>query len=120
MILVDTSVWVDHFRHADGLLQDLLASGQVATHPFVIGELSCGDLKQREKILGLLQALPQAQLAAHEEVLELVNSRTLYGRGLGWVDAHLLASSLLSHTGLWTKDRRLAAVARALHIAEEE
>lgn len=120
MILVDTSVWVDHFRHTAGLLQDLLSSGQVLTHPFVIGELSCGNLGHRDQILGLLQALPQAQLAAHEEVLHLVNSKTLHGKGLGWVDAHLLASSLLSHTGLWTKDRRLAAVARTLHIAEKE
>jgi len=120
MILVDTSVWVDHFCRTEGLLQDLLASGQVVTHPFVIGELSCGNLRHRDQILSLLQALPQAQLAAHEEVLHLVNSKTLYGRGLGWVDAHILASSLLSHTALWTKDRRLAAVARALHIAEKE
>lgn len=120
MILIDTSVWVDHLRHAEGLLQDLLASGQVVTHPFVIGELSCGNLRHRDQILSLLQALPQARVATHEEVLHLVNSKTLYGKGLGWIDAHVLASSLLSHTGLWTKDRRLAAVARALHIAERE
>jgi len=119
MVLVDTSVWVDHFRRAEGLLQDLLESGQAITHPFVIGELSCGNLKHRDQILALLQALPQAQRATHEEVLHLVNSKTLYGKGLGWVDAHILASSLLSHAALWTKDRRLAAVARTLHIADE-
>ncbi|MBN2561686.1 MAG: type II toxin-antitoxin system VapC family toxin [Phycisphaerae bacterium] len=120
MVLVDTSVWVDHFRHPEGLLHDLLASGQVVTHPFVIGELSCGNLKNRDQILGLLRALPQAQLAMHDEVLHLVNSKKLHGKGLGWVDAHILASSLLSHTGLWTKDRRLAAAARTLHIADKK
>ena len=119
MVLVDTSVWVDHFRRTEGLLRDLLASGQVVTHPFVIGELSCGHLRHRDQILSLLQALPQAQLAVHEEVLHLINSKKLYGKGLGWIDAHLLASSLLSHTGLWTKDRHLAAVARTLRIAEK-
>jgi predicted nucleic acid-binding protein len=120
MVLIDTSVWVDHFRHTEGLLQDLLAAGQVVTHPFVVGELSCGNLRHRHQILSLLQALPQARLASHEEVLHLVNSKTLYGKGLGWVDAHILASSLLSHTALWTKDRRLAAAATVLHIAEKE
>jgi predicted nucleic acid-binding protein len=120
MVLIDTSVWVDHFRRTEGLLQDLLTSGQVVTHPFVVGELFCGNLKNRDQILCLLGELPQARVASHEEVLHLVNSKALYGKGLGWIDAHLLASSLLSHTGLWTKDRRLAAAAKLLHIAENK
>ena len=119
MILVDTSVWVDHLRHGEGLLHDLLSSGQVVTHPFIIGELSCGNLRHRSDILGLLEALPQVDLASHAEVLHLVNARGLHGKGLGWIDVHILASSLLSRTALWTKDRRLAAVAKALHIAEK-
>jgi hypothetical protein len=119
MVLVDTSIWVDHFRHAEPRLQELLNLGQAATHPFVIGELACGNLRNRAPILDLLRALPSAKVATDDEVLELLDANALYGKGLGWIDAHLLASALLSHVPLWTKDRRLAAIAKTLGVAEK-
>jgi hypothetical protein len=111
MILIDTSVWVAHFRHGTPMLQDLLDAGLVFTYPFVIGELACGNLKDRTNILGDLEALPSAASATHEEVLRLVADRQLWGRGIGWVDAHLLASALLSGCPLWTLDARLVRAA---------
>ncbi|MCX6349205.1 MAG: type II toxin-antitoxin system VapC family toxin [Candidatus Aureabacteria bacterium] len=116
MILVDTSVWVDHFRHDEPLLRDLLIAAQVLTHPFIIGELACGNLRRRQEILQLLAALPKVEGASHEEVLHLVHTKALYGKGLGWIDAHLLASALLNHIPLWTKDKRLAGIAQDLSI----
>ncbi|MGH9336341.1 MAG: type II toxin-antitoxin system VapC family toxin, partial [Vicinamibacteria bacterium] len=94
MILVDTSVWVDHLRAAEEELESLLGQGLVLSHAFVIGELACGNLKNRREILSLLEALPRASVANHEEVLHLVAEQKLYGKGLGWVDVHLLAASL--------------------------
>ena len=114
MILVDTSIWVDHLRKGDGELASLLSEGVVLCHPFVIGELACGNLKNRDEILSLLEALPMSTVASDEEVLHLVSDRKLHGKGLGWIDMHLLASALLSKTKLWTKDKTLAAVAREL------
>jgi predicted nucleic acid-binding protein len=111
LILVDTSVWVDHLR--DGLpeLAVRLEEGQVLMHPWVIGELACGHLKRRREVLELLQGLPGAMVASDGEVLLLNDRASLMGRGLGFVDLHLLASARLSHCRLWTQDRRLAAVA---------
>jgi len=120
MLLVDTSVWVDHFRHGVLLLEDLLTSGQVATHPFVIGELACGNLANREKILELLSSLPSLKMASHAEALHLIQTHSLHGTGIGWIDAHLLSSALLSHTPVWTRDRKLNAAARKLGIDEKE
>ncbi len=117
MILVDTSVWIDHFRSGNQGLRSLLNENKVLTHPFVIGELACGSLRNRSEILGLLHALPQAQLAEHHEVLAFIENVRLYGRGLGWIDAHLLASTLLSGSPLWTLDRRLAKVALSLNVS---
>ncbi len=114
MILVDTSIWVDHLRKEDEELKNLLNEGLVLSHPFVIGELACGHLQNRDEILSLLEALPKSRVASHEEVLLFVSERKLYGKGLGWVDVHLLAGALLSHSSLWTKDRTLASVARGL------
>ena len=114
MILVDTSVWVDHLRKSEAELQSLLNEGLVLSHPFVIGELACGKLENRDEILSLLDALPRATLASHAEVLHLVSERKLYGKGLGWVDVHLLAGALLSQSSLWTRDRTLGSVAREL------
>jgi len=105
--LVDTSVWVDHFRRGNVKLQHLLAEGTVLTHPFVIGELACGSIKNRHEVLGLLTALRHASLAEHDEVLEMLHRKQLFGRGLGWIDAHLLASAVLSQAVLWTLDRPL-------------
>ena len=116
MILVDTSIWVDHFRRGREELVSLLQRVEVVTHPFVIGELSCGNLKNRKAILGLLAELPRVTIAEDEEVLELVESRKLMGNGIGWMDAHLLASSLISGTPLWTADKKLRSVSAVLGV----
>ena len=115
-MLVDTSVWVDHLRRGHPALAARLGEGRVWCHPFIVGELACGAVPRRREVLDLLSALPQVEVAAHQEVMEFVGSHGLAGRGIGWVDAHLLASARLSGIGLWTLDARLAAAARALHI----
>jgi predicted nucleic acid-binding protein len=116
MVLADTSVWIQHFRRGEPALADHLSEGLVLMHPFVSGELACGNLKSRAAILSDLNTLPAAQLASHAEVLQLNEDRCLWGRGLGWIDMHLLASALLSRCGLWTLDKKLAAVARELGL----
>lgn len=113
-MLVDTSVWIDHFRKGNAELGEALELGEVLCHPFVIGELACGNLARRHEVLGWLAALPQAPEATDAEVLVLVESQRLMGRGLGWVDVHLLASVRLAKTELWTLDKRLSAAARDL------
>ena len=115
-MLVDTSVWIDHLRYGNPALSAMLEEGEVRCHPFVIGELACGNLKNREEILVLLKALPQAGTATHEEALALVQQKRLMGRGLGWVDIHLLASALLTSVPLWSLDRPLAAAGRELGL----
>lgn len=118
MILVDTSIWVDHLRKGDKGLTQLLTQGLVCTHPMVIGELACGNLQNREPLIRLWQSLPAAVEASHEEVLFLLESHNLMGLGIGYVDVHLLAASLLSgDTTLWTRDKRLAKVANSLGVA---
>ena len=114
MLLADTSVWVDHFRNGNSTLADQLQDGQVWMHPFILGELSCGNLPQRKSTLEDLASLPAVTSASDEEVLEMIESHRLFGRGLGWIDAHLLAAARLSHCRFWTLDRRLADVAREL------
>ncbi|MFN2441478.1 MAG: type II toxin-antitoxin system VapC family toxin [Thermoanaerobaculia bacterium] len=116
MILVDTSVWVEHLRRGLPGLADVLDQGLVLVHPFVVGELACGNLANRREILDLLAALPVAVSATDDEVMHLLEERRLTGRGIGWVDAHLLASALLSDAALWTRDRRLAETAMHLGI----
>jgi predicted nucleic acid-binding protein len=110
-VLVDTSVWVDHFRRRNARLVQVLDSAQAFTHPFVTGELACGYLARRDEILSLLQSLPALPLIEHGEVLEFVDAHRLFGRGLGWVDVHLLAAARLARVSLWTLDKRLAAAA---------
>jgi predicted nucleic acid-binding protein len=118
VILVDTSVWIDHFRSASAILTELLGNGDVLGHPFVTGELALGNLRQRSDILRMLRRLPQAASAAHSEVLEFVDRQALFGRGIGYVDAHLLAAArLTAGAKLWTRDRRLRAVATQLGLA---
>ncbi|MFI5174934.1 MAG: type II toxin-antitoxin system VapC family toxin [Terriglobia bacterium] len=112
MILVDTSVWVRHLRIGDSRLSALLNDAEVACHPFVIGELACGYLHNRSEILSLLQSLPQVPLIDDEEFLELVERHHLDGRGIGFVDVHLLGSALLSRLPLWTLYRRLHSIAK--------
>jgi predicted nucleic acid-binding protein len=117
MILVDTSVWVDHFRRRHARLERLLLDDQVLCHPFVIGELACGNLRNRAEVIALLGQLAPAEPADDPEVLEFVERNRLCGSGLGWVDAHLLASTVLSGAFLWTLDRRLQRAAGSLRVA---
>jgi len=116
VILVDTSVWVEHLRSGVQRLKVLLHDGLVLTHPFVVGEIACGNIRNRDEILGLLATLPEGRVAQHDEVLRLVESRRLHGRGIGWIDAHLLASALLSRSVFWTFDRRLSEIALSLGV----
>ena len=116
MVLVDTSVWVDHFRRACPVLAKLLEDGDVAIHPWVVGELACGNLKNRTEILELLRALPEVPRADDDEILFFIDRYALAGRGLGLIDIHLLASSQVGGHVLWTKDRRLRTAAQALGI----
>lgn len=112
MILVDTSVWVEHFRVTEATLTALLEAGQVLMHPFVIGELALGNLRQRASVLALLRDLPTAVVATDQEVIQLIERNRLAGQGIGYVDAHLLASvRLTAGSSIWTLDKRLAAVA---------
>ena len=118
MILVDTSVWVDHLRDGTPALAAALEQGRVLTHPFVLGELACGNLKNRGEVLQLLGELPAAPMATDPEALDFIERRALMGRGIGYVDVHLLASVALAGTSqLWTRDKRLAAVAADLELA---
>lgn len=116
-MLVDTSVWVDHLRGRNARLGGLLRDGLVLVHPFVLGELSLGRLKRRSEILALLGELPRAKSASHDEVLAFVDRHDLAGKGIGWVDVHLLAAAALSGVALWTLDRRLATAARRLALS---
>jgi predicted nucleic acid-binding protein len=115
-MLVDTSVWVDHLRRRNAALAQLLEQTQVWTHPFVIGELACGNLGRRAIVLSSLSELPQAPIVTHAEVLAFVAARRLMGRGLGWIDVHLLASAMLARIPFWTTDRRLAVAAKELGV----
>lgn len=115
-MLVDTSVWVDHLRRRNPALIEQLEHSQVSTHPFVIGELACGNLSNRGVILESLAELPQVPVASHEEVLAFVHSRRLMGRGLGWVDMHLLAAAVVAKVPFWTVDRRLLQATRELEL----
>jgi hypothetical protein len=117
MVLVDTSVWVKHLRDGEPALEDLLEHGHVMCHPFIVGELACGNLEKRTEILGLLQALPIAVSAGHDEVLRFIEDNRLMAKGLGFIDMHLLASALLSELRLWTLDKRLQQVALKLGLA---
>ena len=117
MILVDTSVWVDHFRRGEPHLLDALNNGLVLMHPFVLGELACGNLKRRTEVLSLMSELPLAAIATEDEALEFIDRRRLMGRGIGYIDVHLLASVVLTATAtLWTRDKRLSVVADDLAL----
>jgi predicted nucleic acid-binding protein len=117
LILVDTSVWVDHLRKNNARLEALLGDGLVLVHPFVLGELALGRLKKRSEILGFLAEMPRAEAANHDEALEFIERHRLAGSGIGWVDVHLLASAALSGVSLWTLDRRLSNVALRLALS---
>jgi predicted nucleic acid-binding protein len=120
MILVDTSVWIDHLRSTDAELTQLLVRCQAMTHPLVIGELALGNLRQRNEVLNALQNLPQVPLATENEVLGFIEQNRLYGLGIGYIDAHLLAATRLAPgTTLWTRDKRLLSVSTRLGVAEK-
>jgi predicted nucleic acid-binding protein len=116
MILVDTSVWIAHFRKGVPALAASLEGGLVLAHPFVVGEVACWNLRNRTGILTDLQELPLAVLATHEEVIQLIEGRRLWGLGIGWIDANLLASALISQCRLWTLDGRLGRAAAAAGV----
>ena len=121
MILVDTSVWIDHLRSGELSLAAALEAGRVMMHPFVLGELACGNLANRSEVLELLGNLPAAPTATDPEAVDFIERRSLMGRGVGYIDVHLLASIALSGDGrLWTRDRRLAAAATDLELAFSE
>jgi predicted nucleic acid-binding protein len=118
LILADTSVWVDHLRRGDAQLSGLLERAQVLVHPFVIGEIACGSLSDRLLVLELLQQLPIATLAEANEVLAFIDHHVLHGKGIGYVDVHLLASVALTQGAkLWTRDKRLREAAQRLGCA---
>ncbi|HEX4182140.1 MAG TPA: type II toxin-antitoxin system VapC family toxin [Caulobacteraceae bacterium] len=118
MILVDTSIWADHLRSGDSALSDLLNAGSVLGHAFVVGELALGHLRQRRTVLDLLANLPQAIVAQDAEVLRFIDANEIFGRGVGYIDAHLLAATrLTAGARLWTRDKRLMAVAADLGLA---
>lgn len=118
MILVDTSVWVDHLRKDDPGMRMLLNGGRVLSHPFVIGELAMGNMNRREPVLKAMRKLPEALVAREEEVLQFVGTRRLFGLGIGYIDAHLLTSvQLTPGASLWTRDKRMFEVASKLGLA---
>lgn len=120
MILVDTSVWIDHLRNANTSLSRLLEANRVLVHPFVIGEIALGALRQRELVLADLRRLPQLSVASDQEVLHFIEAQALFGLGIGYVDASLLAAvRLTTGASLWTRDRRLLSVAMRLGLAAD-
>jgi hypothetical protein len=112
MVLVDTSVWISHLREGSDKLMYLLNKGEVLCHPFIIGEIACGNLKNRSEIIRLLHALPIAIVAETEEILQFIENKELMGKGIGYIDIHLLASALLTDAQLWTIDKKLDNIAR--------
>lgn len=116
MTLVDTSVWVDHLRRGNSRLAALLEGAEVVCHPWIIGELACGHLRQRREILVLLAGLPQAHPVEDREALAFIETHGLAGRGIGWIDVHLLASAMLGRLDIWTLDRALGRAAAGLRL----
>jgi len=116
MVLVDTSVWVAHLQKGINGLEALLNEGDVICHPFIVGELACGNLKNRAEILSLLQTLPMAIYAEHEEVMNFIENYSLMGKGLGYIDMHLLASAVLTKVPVWTLDKKLSRISSKLGL----
>lgn len=116
MVLVDTSVWVEHLRSGNIGLEKLLNEGHVVCHLFIVGELACGNLSNRAEILSLLQALPLADHAEHEEVMHVIKNNSLMGKGLGFIDMHLIASAILTKVPIWTLDKKLKEVSSKLGL----
>jgi predicted nucleic acid-binding protein len=116
MVLVDTSVWVSHLRKGNPQMEALLLDGSVVCHPFIIGELACGQIENRKEILSLLQSLPMVEIVEHEELLLFIKRNRLMGIGLGFVDVHLMAAAVLAGISLWTYDRKLRRASTKLNI----
>jgi predicted nucleic acid-binding protein len=116
-VLIDTSVWIDHLRTGNEVLAELLAGDNVLIHPFVIGEIALGNLRNRKAVLTSLDALARPMLATHEEVLSMIDAQKLNGLGIGWIDAHLVASALMTGGSLWTRDGRLNAAAERCGVS---
>ncbi len=117
MILVDTSVWIDHLRSSEPELVSALNEAQILMHPFVVGELACGKLRNRQEFLSLLRNLPEAPVATQDQALSFIEQHHLMGRGIGYIDAHLLAATALGpSTRIWTRDKRLANLAIDLNL----
>jgi predicted nucleic acid-binding protein len=113
VILVDTSIWIDHFRHSDADLRKVIADDRLLCHPAVIGELALGSLRDRGVVMAFFAAQREALVASHDEVMTMINRYSIFSMGIGYTDAHLLASTLLDRRSLlWTRDKRLAAAAR--------
>ena len=116
MVIVDTSIWINHFRKGDKHLEKLLLDAEVICHEFIIGELACGNLKNRNEIISLLQSLPHSPIVDHQEFLFFIDKYQLMGRGIGFVDVHLLASSQLAKLPIWTADNKLRGVSKDLEL----
>ena len=116
LILIDTSVWIRHLKEGDKDLSLLLENGLVACHPFIIGELACGGMKNRNEIINLLNALPSVHLLEHDEIMEFIEVRKIMNQGIGYVDVHILGSAIVSETPLWTLDKSLRKAANKLSI----
>ena len=116
MVLVDTSVWVSHLRDGNAELANLLNDGRVLCHPLIVGELACGNLKDRAVILSFLQLLPMSIEAEHDEVLSFIENNRLMGKEMGYVDVHLITSAVLTGVPIWTLDKKLAQAADGLYI----
>jgi predicted nucleic acid-binding protein len=117
MVLVDTSIWISHFKEDNSHLKKLLIDESVACHPFIVGELACGNIKNRKEIISLLQALPRTLVAESDEILAFIEHKKLMGAGIGLIDVHLLASAMLTNIPLWTADRKLRTTASKLNIS---
>lgn len=116
MVLVDTSVWVSHLRHGNSVLQKLLHEGSVAIHPFIIGELACGNIRNWAEIISLMQSLSMLDVVQHEELLLFIEHNKMMGKGLGLVDVHLIAAAMLAHIPLWTMDKKLKQACSRLGV----
>lgn len=116
MVLVDTSVWISHLRYGNSRLQKLLEDCRVVTHPFIIGELACGNISNRTEIISLMQSLPVPDVVEHEELLAFIENNQLMGKGLGFVDVNLIATAVLAGIRLWTQDKKLKQACSRLGI----
>jgi predicted nucleic acid-binding protein len=116
MVLVDTSVWVSHLRLGNPKLQEMLQEGKVVSHPFIIGELTCGNISNRVEIISLMQSLPMLDIVEHEELLLFIEHNKMMGTGLGFVDVHLMAAAILAGIPLWTQDKKLRQACSRLSI----